>query len=327
MSRNDLGPRPVTRAQVARRAGVSTATVSYTLNETKVVSEATRAKVLAAVDALGYRPNAAARALKVGSTAQLGLVVPGVLNRFFAEITDHAELAAANHGRALMVTSARHGAGSAISQLAARQVDGVLLAVAADPADLTPLAAAAIPVAAVGLHLDGVASVDADRYQGARRVVEHLIGHGHRRIGFIGPDWGRRRQGWADALDAAGLPAGPVFGTDFSRERGYRAGRELAAMADGPTAVFVSSDDQAIGVLLALHESGLRVPEDVAVGSFDGSQEAAYCWPPLTTAAQPIKEMVLLAVEHILNPRVESIELAAPLVPRASCGCPRPARE
>lgn len=315
------GSRRVTRADVARRAEVSTAAVSYVLNGTKKVSDATRERVLAAVAELGYRPNAAARALKLGSAAQLGLVVPGVLNRFFAELTDLAEQAAAAHGLALVVTSARDGVATAIGRLASRQVDGVLVATGVGAADLAPLIAAGIPVAVLNTAVDGVTSVGVDRYQGARDAVEHLLGHGHRRVGFVGPDAGRRHQAWMDVLTAAGLVAEPVIASDFTRGQGYRAGQAIAGMADRPPAVFVSSDDQAIGVLLALHEAEVRVPDDVAIVSFDGSQESAYCWPPLTTAAQPSEEMVRIAVERLVAREPGYVELPAHLVVRRSCGC------
>jgi LacI family transcriptional regulator len=94
-------------------------------------------------------------------------------------------------------------------------------------------------------------------------------------------------------------------------------------MPDRPTAVFISSDEQSIGVLLALHEAGVRVPEDIAVVSFDGSQEAAYCWPPLTTVAQPLEAMVDLAVGRMLRAEPGFAELATTLVIRQSCGCSR----
>lgn len=314
----------VTRAQVAERAGVSTAVVSYTLNGTKKVSAATQARVLEAVRALGYRPNAAARALKLGSTAQLGLVVPGVLNRFFADLTDQAERAAAGHDLALVVTSARTGVAGAIGQLAARQVDGVLVATDVEIADLAPLAGLGIPAVVLEKRLDGVASVRADRYQGARVAVEHLLGHGHRRVAFVGLDRGGRRQAWSDVHGAAGLPAQPLITAEFTREDGYRAGRVLAAASERPSAVFVSSDEQAVGLLLALHEAGVAVPEEVAVASFDGSQESAYCWPPLTTAGQPLPEMVRLAVEHLVTGAtgVLDVKLPTELTVRRSCGCP-----
>lgn len=323
MERGPAGaPRRATRADVARRAGVSAATVSYALDETsRKVSDETRARVLEAATALGYQPNVAARALKLGSTAQLGLVVPGVLNRFFAEITDHAEAAADRHGLALLVTSARGGPGLATAQLAGRQVDGVVLATGRD-ADLGPLRAGGIPAATVGFRLDGVPGVGADRYQGARDAVEHLVSHGHSHIGFIGPAHrGRRRQAWLDVLAETGGTPSDLPPTDFSRSLGYQAGQALAAMADRPTAVFITSDEQAVGVLLALHEAGVRVPEDLAIVSFDGSQEAAYSWPPLTTVAQPLAEMVTVAVDRVLGDRTGYSELATSLVVRRSCGC------
>lgn len=320
--------RRVTRADVARLAGVSTAVVSYTLNAgtRKKVSDATRARVLEAVATLGYRPNAAARALKLGSTAQLGLVVPGVLNRFFADLTDHLEREAAARGLALLVTSSRDGVDAVIARLVDRQVDGVILTSGVDQQQTERLADLDVPAVLINREgTAGVAGVGVDRYQGARLAVGHLVEHGHRDIAYVGrPDEAAQRyRGWVDALAAVGAAPGPVIASDFSREHGYRAGQTLAALETRPTAVFISSDEQAVGALLALHEAGIAVPEEIAVTSFDGSQESAYCWPPLTTAAQPLAEMARLAVERVVTAEPDTdVELPAELVVRRSCGCP-----
>lgn len=321
-------PRRVTRADVARLAGVSTAVVSYTLNESsqKKVSEATRARVLQAVATLGYRPNAAARALKLGSTAQLGLVVPGVLNRFFADLTDHLEREAAERGLALLVTSSRDGVDPAVARLVDRQVDGVILTSGVDDAQIRRIAELGVPAVLINREgAAGVAGVGVDRYQGARLAVGHLVEHGHRDIAYIGRphQTAQRYRGWVDALAAVGAPPGPVIASEFSREHGYRAGQALAEREDRPPAVFISSDEQAVGALLALHEAGVAVPDEVAVASFDGSQESAFCWPPLTTAAQPLAAMAWHVVERLVGagPGAD-VELPAELVVRRSCGCP-----
>ncbi|SEE73279.1 LacI family DNA-binding transcriptional regulator [Ruania alba] len=322
----DRGRARVTRADVAAHAGVSTAVVSYTLNGgPKNVAPATRERVLAAVRDLGYRPNATARALRLGSTGQVGLVVASVSNPYFGQLTDQVERSAGARGLALLVrTNSGGDVAEAIEQLASRQVDGMLIAQSMGAADAAAVAEAGVRAVLINEASapDGMASVGVDRYGGARDAVTHLIEHGHRRIGFIGAGVGEyRRRGWADALRSARLPEGPVAHQDFSREGGYRAAQELLALAERPTAVFAGSDEQAVGALLAFHEAGVAVPEEVAVVAFDGSAASAYTWPPLTAVAQPMAEMVERALDLLGSAASEQSVLPTELVRRRSCGC------
>ncbi|UFU06421.1 LacI family DNA-binding transcriptional regulator [Ruania halotolerans] len=324
----------MTRADVASAAGVSTAVVSYTLNNgPKNVAPATRERVLEAVRTLGYRPNATARALRLGSTGQVGLVVATVSNPYFGQLTDQVERSAAARGLALLVRTNSGGlVREAIEQLAARQVDGMLIARPMDANDAAAVAESGVPAVLINEASGpaGVPSVGVDRYGGARRAVEHLIEHGHHRVGLIGAgDGGHRQRGWADALAGAGLPPGPVVAETYSREGGYRAVLQLLALPDPPTAVFASSDEQAVGALLALHESEVPVPGGMAVIAFDGSAASAFTWPPLTAVAQPMEMMVeraldrLLGLEqNVLPTELPSTELLpTELLRRRSCGC------
>jgi LacI family transcriptional regulator len=127
--------------------------------------------------------------------------------------------------------------------------------------------------------------------------------------------------GWRDALSDAGLEPGPVARTTFSRAGGRAAGSEL--LKDRPTAIFASSDLQAVGVLGALHEARLRVPDDVAVVAFDGTAETEYTWPPLTVVRQPLERMAAAAVGRLIEgeQEVEALTFPTELIIRKSCGC------
>ena len=323
-----VGRRRVTRADVARHAGVSTAVVSYTLNDgPKRVAPETRRRVLEAVRALGYRPNATARALRLGSTGEIGLIVPGVANRFYAELTDAVETAARTRGLALLIRNAARGeVPAAIEQLTTRQVDGLVIANEIGAESFAVLSSAGTRAVFIDQPepCDGACTLGVDRAAGARRAVEHLIGHGHRSVGFIGPSGpqSHRWRGWREALREAGLPEGPVADSPYSRQGGREGMAGLLDTADCPTAVFIASDDQALGALLALHERGVEVPGQVAVAGFDGSSGAAFAWPPLTAVTQPVDQMAVRALAALAEGAPSGHEeLETELVLRRSCGC------
>lgn len=315
---------PVTRNDVADYAGVSTAVVSYVVNEgPRKVAPETRDRVLEAIRVLGYRPNATARALRMGTTRTFGLITPDGGNPLFAELAKAIDREAAARGFVVLQTSADGDPATEnakIAELVARQVSGlVLVAPTADPA----LEDVEVPVIAINRVLPATGSVRPAYREGARRGVEHLISHGHRRIGLVigGAGHPERELGWGDALAAAGLPEGPIARTTFSRGGGYRAGQTL--LHDRPTAIFASSDLQAIGVLRALHEAGARVPEDVALVAFDGTRETEYTWPPLTVVRQPVEELARQAVSRLIEGEdsTEALTVPTELVLRRSCGC------
>jgi LacI family transcriptional regulator len=327
----------VTRKDVARYAGVSAAVVSYVVNAgPKNVSPATEARVRDAISVLGYRPNAAARALKLGSSRLLGLIVPDTRNPFFTELAHAVEEEASARGYAVLMTNSDGTMGKErthIRNLAARQVDGVLLASNMFDPDLAELQAANIPAVLLNASREalGFATVGTDLRAGARAAVEHLIGHGHTSIALamgsnVAGEVDGRELGWLDALSAAGLPEGPIVRSLFTRDGGYAAGKRLLASAASPTAVFASSDMQAVGILRALNEAGVAVPGEMAMVSFDGSTDAAYCWPPLSTVRQPVREMAAAAVSALVGLHDSAapahVVIPSTLVLRRSCGCP-----
>lgn len=328
---------PVTRKDVARYAGVSTAVVSYVVNGgPRNVSPTTEKRVREAIMILGYRPNAAARALKLGSSSMLGLIVPDTNNPFFTELAHAVEEEASAMGYAVLMTNSAGDMGKErthIRNLAARQADGVILASNMFEPDLKDLQEAGIPAVllATSRAAASFVTVGTDLRLGARIAVEHLIGHGHTSIalamgGNVAGELDDRERGWLDALEQAELQEGPIVRSSFTRPGGYAAGKRLLASAARPTAVFASSDMQAIGILRALNEAGVSVPDDMAMVSFDGSMDAEYCWPPLSSMQQPVRAMAQAAVNALVGQAkmAEPLHVVIPseLVLRRSCGCP-----
>ncbi|WP_344149725.1 LacI family DNA-binding transcriptional regulator [Kribbella yunnanensis] len=316
---------PVTRNDVARYAGVSTAVVSYVVNDgPRAVSPAARERVLEAIRVLGYRPNATARALRTGSTRTFGLITPDGGNPLFAELAKAIDKAADERGYVVLQTSADgdpETERTKVAQLLARQVSGLVLVT---PTEAPDLAGADVPVVVVNRVLPGVSSVSPRYREGARAAVEHLVSHGHTHIALVigGKRQSERELGWRDGLRGAGLADGPLIRVGFSREGGYDAGRWLVGLGERPTAVFASSDLQAIGLLRAVREAGLRVPEDLAVVAFDGTPEAEWCWPGLTVVRQPVERMAAEVVRQLVEGTDgEATACPTELVVRKSCGC------
>ncbi|MTK00648.1 LacI family DNA-binding transcriptional regulator [Micromonospora sp. CP22] len=297
--------RPTLEA-VARRAGVSRATVSRVVNGSTTVAEPIQKAVRQAVAELGYVPNLAARTLVTQRTDSIALVMPEEATRVFSDdqvfpgiIRGAAqELEAADKQLVLMLAGSPAGHERVARYTTGRHVDGVLFASlhGADPLPAR-LAALGIPVVCSGRPLDGadVPYIDVDQVGGVTRAVRHLIDTGRRRIATIaGPQdmvaGIERLAGYRDTVAAAGLPEMVAVG-DFTRESGAAAMRELLDTYPDLDAVFAASDLMAHAALRTLREAGRRVPEDVAVIGFDDIETAAYTDPPLTTVRQPIVEL------------------------------------
>lgn len=322
-----------TRADVARLANVSTAAVSYVLNGApNKISEATAARVRAAADQLNYRPSSLAQALRTGSARMFGVVVPDLSNPYFAESIEAIELAASARGYAtVMMTSHadRSAERARVGELATRAVDAILISSARLASELSSITVSGIPLVLLDRpeQIDGVRSVSTDFDAAVFEAVQHLFSHGHRHIAMLSGSDQRhpdvREDGWRRAYSSAGLPVGPIVATGYTREGGYRATLRAFEGDDRPTAVFASSDLEALGALRAFHELGLRVPEDVALISFDGTVDSQYTVPPLTTMRQRTHELARLAVDAALDPDATGrLHLVpADLVIRQSCGC------
>ena len=329
--------RPVTRREVAHYAGVSTAVVSYVVNGgPKRVAPGTEQRVRDAIAALGYTPNAVARALSRGSAQLIGLIAPDMTNPYFAEFAGLLADEATAHGYDMITGSSRStrdGERRIIDKFVSRQVNAMIMMTALTPAEHETLSTFRVPRVLVGVEAaEGpVPSVGSDLRGGAVDAVRHLLGHGHRSIGLI---IGRGRRGaldsrevgWRTALDEARVPGGPVEGAEFTRQGGYQAAQRMLALDERPTAIFAGSDLMGVGALRAIHEAGLRVPEDVAVVAFDGSSEAEFSWPAMTTVRQPIDLIARQAIALALDPPSGDTHVLLPteLILRRSCGCGTP---
>lgn len=322
-------------SSVAQHAGVSIATVSRVLNGTKAVNADTRARVEAAVSALGYRANALARSLIRGETRLLLVLVPDFANPFFAEIVKGVESVTRRGGYGLVVADASETmtrSSACLDSLYNRLADGVISL--ARFADLKPLLADIpdLPWVACSECVDDpeVPSVSIDHRQAAIDAVQYLINRGHRRIALLSANedylWARqRREGYEFALARAGIERDPQLirvarGTDFVD--GMDAAGTLLALEAAPTALFAVADTLAIGAIKAFRRVGRRVPEDIAVIGFDDIPVARLFEPELTTIAQPVRELGAAAAELLLKRLAggpaESRTLQHALIVRAS---------
>lgn len=303
--------RRATREDVARLAGTSVAVVSYVVNDgPRPVSPATRQKVLDAIHAVGYEPNTVARALASGVTGTYGLVVPSISNPFFAALAHHLEEAIAQAGKVLLLADSaddKKREGELVRTLVRRRTDGVLFIGVDDSPDLGPLAGTpTVLLDRYGPAESDHYSVTIDNEDAAWSATRHLLGHGYTRLAVIrGPrDLGVSRarfHGWQRALDEAGLSAEPdwILEAPFSAAAGYEAGRRLLAGTDLPRAVFVSSEQQAIGLAAALADAGLGIPDDVAVMSFDGTEASEYMTPRFSGVVQGLHEIAAVSVQML----------------------------
>ncbi len=329
---------------VAARAGVSRQTVSRVVNNKGEVSDATRDRVLAAIDELGYRPNVAARSIVVGRTCTLGCISPTLTDFTFANIIDSAQAEARRLGYFVLTGSAPTEADvePLLEEMLRRRVDGLMV--------LNPRADERyryfLPLIDKGLAVlylnstpqeEPVSSIHCDDRDGGYQATCYLIDLGHTAIATIlGPAneeaSGDRLAGYHQALADAGLAAEPdlVVRGDWSATAGYEATGRLLAAARPFSAIFAQNDQMAIGAIRALGEAGRQVPDDVSVVGFDDIPLASYFDPPLTTLRQPMQETgeraVQLLVDTIQNPdrTPEQVVIPARLVERASCAPRRP---
>ncbi|MFH8745702.1 LacI family DNA-binding transcriptional regulator [Streptomyces rimosus] len=336
----------VTRDDVAKLAGTSTAVVSYVINNgPRPVAPATRERVLAAIKELGYRPDRVAQAMASRRTDLIGLIVPDTRQPFFAEMAHAVEQAAAERGKMVLVGNADYLDEREVHYLRAflgMRVAGLIL-ISQGPSEHAAAEIDAWDARVVLLHrrpdaIDDVA-VMTDDIGGAQLATRHLLEHGHPYVAFLGgteatPKSGDpvtdHLEGWRRAMSESGKSLeGRYFQAPYNRYDAYRVALGLLSGPDRPPAIMCATDDQAIGVLRAARELRIDVPGELAVAGFDDVKEAALTDPPLTTVASDRVAMARAAVDLVLDDGLRVVgsrrerlrQFPARLVVRGSCGC------
>jgi LacI family transcriptional regulator len=304
MARETLRIKKPTQGDVAQRAGVSQAMVSYVLNDNPVVSipAETRQRILNAVDELGYIPNGAARSLRTRKTYTIASIIPDITNPFYPAFERGIQESAESHGYDLIVYNTGGAAEKerrCLRSVQQGRVDGVIgVLFHLTARDLVVLLERGIAVVRLEARGKDASKVDlpldnlyVDNVAAARAAVSYLIGRGHTRIGVLngvrGP--GRARVlGYRQALAEHGITSDEslIRDGDFKEDGGYKAMQELLTLSPRPTAVFAANDMMAMGALLAVREAGLHVPQDVALVGFDDTPVTRLVTPSLTTVTQ-----------------------------------------
>jgi LacI family transcriptional regulator len=329
-----------TMLDVARHAGVSTATVSHVLNDSRPVRPQTRQAVLDAIDALGYTPNTLARSLVTARTRSIGLAVSAISNPYFTEILQGVEAGALEHGYSLLIADPHDDPGheqKVVRLLHERRVDGLIVAPSADPSGLVGyLGRHDVPTVFLdrlvdtgtsakgphtgGTHADGAGDdgssaprycfdqISAENAEPMAQLVGHLTGLGHKRIGLIAGLPGlstttERIFGYRHGLANAGLPYDErlVVHGESQTQAAEQATGALLSLATPPTALVTANNAMTIGALRALQEFGVSVPDDLALCCFDDFAWADLFAPRLTAVSQPSREIGAQAVRLLLE--------------------------
>ena len=324
---------------VAALAGVSRQTVSRVVNNKGYVADATRARVVAAIETLGYRPSAVARSMVAGRTHTLGCISPNLTDYTFASIIEGAQAEARRQDYFILTGSApaEPDAEGLLEEMLRRRVDGLLvLNPRADGRSryFLPLVEKGVAVVYLGNgSLDEpVSSIRCNDREGGYEATRYLIDLGHASIAIVGGPNNEecaldRLAGYRQALSQAGLDFDPglVVSGDWSAISGYRATRRLLETRRDFSAIFAQNDRMAIGAIRALQEAGCHVPDDVSVIGFDDIPMASYSYPPLTTFHQLLGELgrraAWLLIETIQDPQRQPDQVLVParLVERSSC--------
>ena len=328
----------VTIKDVAREANVSVATVSRVLNGSGPVSAETQRRIREVAGRLRYVPHGGARSLITSRTETLGVLLPDLYGEFFSEVIRGMDETAQRHGFHLIISrshATKHGLETAMRAMRGR-VDGVVAMSPDLDGDSLLNLPSTLPVVLLcsvsrGDELD---SLTIDNCRGARAMVKHLISLGHKRIAIIkgaprNYDAAERLRGYRQALKDAGLKSERALEPEggFTEAGGYAAALQLLELVSRPTAIFAANDSMAIGALSALRESGVRIPEEMAVAGFDDIPLARYMDPRLTSVKVPICDLGARAVEMLLdgiahkNSHARKREcVSTELVIRQSCG-------
>jgi len=326
-------------ADVASRANVSIATASRALNGRGELSDKTRLAVRRAAEELGFRPSPVARSLRTRRSLTIGLVVPNISHAFYAGVTEGAQAMLEEHGyRLILVDSGEESerVGKALQTLVDQEVDGLLLSTAPVGAEPLKEVLGATPCVCVDELLPGlgVGNVVLENARGVGLLVDHVASHGHTRVGYLsGPEdrsSGReRRRGFSDAMAANALAVDSeiVRSCDWTIASGYRGAVELLEHGERPQAIVAASAEIALGALAAARGSGLSIPRDLALVSFDDVYFAPLLEPPLTAISYDTRSIgseaarLLLAAIDADTPTWSESKIEVELVLRRSCGC------
>ncbi|SNT73769.1 LacI family DNA-binding transcriptional regulator [Paracoccus seriniphilus] len=322
---------------VAREAGVSVGTVSKVISRDATVKPALRERVLKAIATLGYRPNLAARALRTNTVNVIGLVVPDISNPFFAALAKRIEAEAAKYAHSVMLANSDDDPEAEARQIAALlgQLPKGLIIVGAETKAVKTVKSD-VPIVSVDRRYGAYPLIATNHETASALQADHLVALGHRRIGYIsGPDTtevGRlRKQGFYGRIMQLSDPGDPVRLIIREGSFDYTSGELLArAMLElppdeRPTAIAAASDQQAIGALRLARDMGIEVPARLSIAGFDNIDLAKLVVPRLTSVAQRIEEIAVLAVQRILNPgqtgtKPADVLVGADLVARGSSG-------
>jgi LacI family transcriptional regulator len=338
---NHGGIAMVTMRDVASQAGVSTATVSHVLNNTRKVNPSTAAAVREAMRRTGYVNDGVARAMRTGATRTIGLAMSAISNPYFGDVVHSIEELLTEQDYSLLLADTHDdpdGEKRAVADLIRHRPAGIVLAPSAFPGDVIgAIATRKIPLVCIDRVTPGIDSVGVENEESVRRLVAHLLQLGHRRIAMVAGRRGlttseERVRGFTTQMTVAGVPLTreSVLHGD-SRASGAR---DVVAGAvrnsEPPTALVVGNNQMTIGAMRALRDAGLSVPRDIALVAFDDFEWSDLFSPRLTTVAQPERDMAVTAVSLLLDrmtdPDLETrqIRLQPTLQHRDSCGCGHP---
>jgi DNA-binding LacI/PurR family transcriptional regulator len=328
--------------EIAKRAGVSTATVSRALNNNGPIRRETRQKILQIAEEFHYKPNPIARSLSRKKTDTIGVILPELVDEFFMEIirgldeeayrTDHYIIISSSHSRRNIVETL-------LEFMLSGRVDGVVLMaprLQVKAIDLIQKSKKPVVLLNVCDGINNVVSFNINNFRGACSIVEHLINHGYKKIGMImGPegncDADARCQGFKEALQHSGIPLEQslIVRGDFTTRSGYYGFLRLMSQQNKPEAIFAANDMMAVGIYEAARNSGIKIPEDIAVVGFDDIYLSRILQPRLTTVHVPIVELGSKAIRYLLGvingeidpKKTHREELSTGLVIGGSCGC------
>ncbi|MDT0147599.1 LacI family DNA-binding transcriptional regulator [Priestia aryabhattai] len=323
---------------VAKLSGLSKTTVSRVINNHSYVSEEKKNRVLKAMKELNYTPNPSARKLRGQVTTTIGVIVPKIINPFFSYLVDSIEQVAYKKGYHVLIFQSNEDKEKELAflnLLKTKQVDGIIMTSIENDWSLIEPFTEYGPILLCNEYVNNanVPIVRLNQYKGAYIGVKHLLEKGHRKIGYctggLFAEEGKdkdRNQGYQKALQEAGIQPDPkwIFVNQHSIEDGKQVVKKILSMEDRPTAIFTGSDEIAGGMMIEAKESGLSIPNDLAIIGFDDQPLAQMLDPKLTTIRQPIDQMGIKAMEILIDmlndseSKVETFELPIELVVRSS---------